>query len=316
MIVGRLVSGFGVGSVNTIVPVWQSETSQPKSRGKHVVVLGSFIATGIAAAAWVNYGLSFVQDSSVSWRLPLAIPLIFTAILMASAFCFPESPRWLVQKQRMEEAREVLSILQDRPADDDTLTQELDTIRQACEAEKQHDAGFQLLFTIGHQRLFYRTVLAFLVNFNAQMTGANVISYYATTIFSESLDFRGHSASLLAAGVLTWKIVTASFAFLTVDRFGRKPLFMVSGFGMSVSMICLAITVSHISSPAAGRAAVFFLFLYMSFFPLGFLGANFLYSAEISPQHLRVHLAAVGTAVSSTIPPLNILCWLGLVSDR
>ncbi|KAL1963022.1 hypothetical protein VTN77DRAFT_8770 [Rasamsonia byssochlamydoides] len=296
MIVGRLVSGFGVGSVNTIVPVWQSETSKPKSRGKHVVILGSFIATGIAAAAWVNYGLSFAQDSSVSWRLPLAMPLLFTSILMISAFCFPESPRWLIQKQRMEEARAVLSILEDRSVDDDSLIREINLIQQACEAERHDEAGFRTLFTTGRQRLFYRTVLAFLVNFNAQMTGANVISYYATTIFSESLGFPSHSSSLLAAGVLTWKIVTASFAFLTVDRFGRKLLFMVSGLGMSVSMICLAICVSHISAPAAGKAAVFFLFLYMSFFPLGFLGANFLYSAEISPQHLRVHIAAVGTA--------------------
>lgn len=76
---------------------------------------------------------------------------------------------------------------------------------------------------------------------------------------------------------------------------------MVAGFGMSVSMTCLAIRVSRICSPAAGGAAVFFLFLFMSFFPLGFLGANFLYATEISPQDLGVHLAAVGTAVSSSL---------------
>ncbi|KAL2012481.1 hypothetical protein VTN00DRAFT_6 [Thermoascus crustaceus] len=296
MIVGRLVSGFGVGSINTITPVWQSECSKPKNRGKHVVVLGSFIATGIAAAAWVNYGLSYVQDSSVSWRLPLAIPLVFTAILAVSAFCVPESPRWLVQKARYAEAREVLSILEDFANEDDVVRTEVEAIRQACEAESHREVGFRTLISTGPKRLFYRTMLAFLINFNAQMTGANVISYYSTTIFRESLGFPSRSASLLAAGVLTWKIVTASFAFLTVDRFGRRPLFMVSGLGMSVSMTCLSVCVSRIGSPAAGGAAVFFLFLFMSFFPLGILGANFLYATEISPQDLRVHLAAVGTA--------------------
>lgn len=189
MIVGRLVSGFGVGSVNTITPVWQSECSKPKNRGKHVVVLGTFIATGIAAAAWVNCGLSYVQTSSVSWRLPLAIPLVCTAILAVSAFCFPESPRWLVQKARYAEAREVLSILEDLPNDDNIVRTEVEAIQQACEAESHREVGFRTLFSTGPQRLFYRTMLAFLVNFNAQMTGANVISYYATTIFRDVARF-------------------------------------------------------------------------------------------------------------------------------
>jgi sugar porter (SP) family MFS transporter len=297
MIIGRLISGLEVGSINTIVPVWQLETSKQTNRGPHVVVLGSFVAAGLAVAAWINYGLSFVQHSSVSWRLALAIPLVFTGILISTPFCFPESPRWLVQNQRMDEARAVLSMLEDRS--DDALAAELEVIRQSCEVEKQQTIGFRVLFTTGRQRLFYRTVLAFLVNFNAQMTGVNVISYYATSIFS-NLGFPSHRASLLAAAVLTWKTVAAVFAFISIDRFGRKPLFIVSGLGMSVSMMCLAISVSHISSSvAAGRAAAFFLFLFMTFFPLGFLGANFLYSVEISPQNFRVHLSAVGTAVSN-----------------
>lgn len=96
MIIGSLISGIGVCSVNTITPVWQSECSKLRNREKHVVMLGTFISTGTAAAAWVNYSLSYIQHSSVSWRLPLDIPLVFTATLVVSAFCFPKSPHWLV----------------------------------------------------------------------------------------------------------------------------------------------------------------------------------------------------------------------------
>lgn len=60
-------------------------------------------------------------------------------------------------------------------------------------------------------------------------SGSNVITYYANIIFKESLDFEKHQAAVLAAGLLTWKILAASLAFYYVDPAGRKPLFMVSG---------------------------------------------------------------------------------------
>jgi MFS family permease len=95
---------------------------------------------------------------------------------------------------------------------------------------------------------------------------------------------------------LTWKILAASLAYYFVDRAGRKPLFMIAGLGMGLSMMCLAITVSQIQHPGAGAVATFFLFMFMFFFPLGFLGANFLYGTEIAPQELRIHLSAIGTS--------------------
>ena len=71
---------------------------------------------------------------------------------------------------------------------------------------------------------------------------------------------------------------------------------MLSGAGMGLSMLCLAITVGLLDHPGAGVGATFFLFMFMFFFPLGFLGSNFLYGTEIAPQDLRTHLSAVGTA--------------------
>ena len=131
------------------------------------------------------------------------------------------------------------------------------------------------------------------------MTGANVVSYYGSTIFKESLGLPEKKAALLNAGVLTWKIVAAVSAYFSVDRFGRKPLFITACLGMGLSMAALCGSVWAIeyrNSFGASVAATFFLFAFMCFFPLGFIGANFLYSAEIAPQDLRLHLAALGTA--------------------
>jgi hypothetical protein len=131
------------------------------------------------------------------------------------------------------------------------------------------------------------------------MTGANVITYYATTFFfRQSLGFATHEAAVLvlAAGLLTWKIVAASLAYHFIDPAGRKPLFMISGFGMGLYMMCLAITVSQISHPGAGPASTYFFFSFMFSFPLGFLGANFLYGAEIAPRNCAFICLAIGTA--------------------
>lgn len=173
LVVGRIVSGLGVGGVNAVVPVWQAECSKPKNRGKSVVVIGIFIASGVSLAAWINFGFSFQQQSSICWRLPLSIPLVFCAIIALSALLFPESPRWLVQKGRYDEAKDVISILEDVPIDSEHIVIEIDSIREACNKQASNELGFLDLFKLGPQRLLYRTGLAILINFCAQMTGKN-----------------------------------------------------------------------------------------------------------------------------------------------
>lgn len=302
LLVGRVISGIGNGGVNSVVPVWQSECTKPKNRGKNVVVVGIFITSGIALAGWVNVGLSHVDEREIAWRLPLALPLIFTSMLLTFTMFFPESPRWLISKGRIAEARQsMIELNSGRHAEPESIDAEISLILSLVQTDSaQPELGFRDFFRCGPQRLFYRLFLAVAVNFCAQMTGANVISYYGTRIFKQSLHMPDSEAALLNAGVLTWKIVAAASAFLTVDRLGRKPLFMIACGGMSLSMAGLAGTAWAINngpnSFGASVGATFFLFLYMAFFPLGFVGANFLYGAEIAPQALRIHLASVGTA--------------------
>jgi MFS family permease len=182
LIAGRIISGIGNGGVNAIVPVWQSECTKPKSRGKNVVVIGIFIAIGIASAGWVNFGLSFIKDQEVSWRLPMAIPIIFTVMLMGFAMSFPESPRWLLSKNHKEEAREAMITLAGKEhANLEAIDIEINAISNIIAETSGSERGFLDLFKSGPQRLFYRLCLAVAVNFCAQMTGANVISYYGVS---------------------------------------------------------------------------------------------------------------------------------------
>ncbi|KAF2971748.1 hypothetical protein GQX73_g1854 [Xylaria multiplex] len=300
LIVGRILCGLGNGGVNLVVPVWQSECAKSKSRGKNVVIIGIFITGGVAAAGWVNVGLSYVEHSEVAWRLPLAIPLIFTILIISFTPSFPESPRWLISKARIGEARENMILLSDERLSHEAIDQEITTISSLARQNASNPKhGFSSFFRHNNERLFYRFCLTFIINFYAQMTGANIITYYGKTIFRESLRLSSEKSSFLNAGVLTWKVVAATSAFITVDRLGRKPLFLVGCAGMGLSMAGLAGTVWAIDNAytfGVSVAAVFFIFSFMAFFPLGFVGANFLYGAEIASQDLRIHLAAVGTA--------------------
>lgn len=98
------------------------------------------------------------------------------------------------------------------------------TFQQASGAER----GFLDLLKPSPERLFQRLCLVIGINVAAQMTGANVISHYGKTIFKEFLNLEDTKAFFLNAGVLTWKILAAVSAYLNVDRFSRKPLFIAS----------------------------------------------------------------------------------------
>ncbi|KAJ5761085.1 Major facilitator superfamily domain general substrate transporter [Penicillium odoratum] len=104
-------------------------------------------------------------------------------------------------------------------------------------------------------------------------------------------------SSILAACALTWKFLSCFIAFFAIDRFGRCTLFIVSGTGMSACMAALAITASFGSTNKhASIASACFIFLFNIFYPIGFLGRNFLYCTEVAAVHLRVAMTSISAA--------------------
>ncbi|GLA37948.1 hypothetical protein AnigIFM63309_004931 [Aspergillus niger] len=129
------------------------------------------------------------------------------------------------------------------------------------------------------------------------MSGGNLISVYAPIIFEENLQMSSMMSKILAAATLSWKFLSCFVAFYCIDRYGRRMVFIVSGTGMSLCMLALAITTSfpHANKPASVMSALF-IFLFNFFIPIGFLGANFLYCTEVAPLRLRVAMASISTA--------------------
>jgi MFS family permease len=129
MLLGRIIAGMAVGLMSMAVPVYQSECAPPEVRGKHMLAVGrrwlnlaglivgitqQMIGVGFIVSTWVGFGSSHVDaTNSFSWRFPLAFQALPCVIIVLSLFFFPESPRYLLEKGRDDEARETVSQLQD-----------------------------------------------------------------------------------------------------------------------------------------------------------------------------------------------------------
>ncbi|KAF2171921.1 hypothetical protein M409DRAFT_63459 [Zasmidium cellare ATCC 36951] len=297
LVVGRTILGCGVGALSAVVPVWQSETSSSSKRGQHVVLDGLFICIGYVLQAWINLGFYQIKHGPLSWRLPLALPSIVSILLMGSIWLFPESPRWLAAKGRTQEARRNLAISRNAVEDDPQVVSEMHAIEHSLELNSKHASRLRDIFTSREDKLFYRFMLCIVLQFFQQMTGGNLISVYSTVIFQQGLQLDSQTSRILSGGTLTWKFVSSFVAFFTVERFGRRKLFMFSGGGMALCMMALATATSFPkTNQSAQIASVFFVYLFNFFIPIGFLGANFLYCTEVAPTHLRVKMASISTA--------------------
>ncbi|CAK7226344.1 hypothetical protein SBRCBS47491_006199 [Sporothrix bragantina] len=295
LIVGRLISGFGFGHLTATAPNWQAECSGAAHRGAVVMLEGLFISAGLAIGGWVNLGMSF-HSGSVAWRFPLALSILWSVFILVNTPFMPESPRWLVQHNREPEARVVLADLNDTDRDTTEINNAIAEIQLSLELAGQ--AKFRHLFTNGPLRLFQRTCLACAAQCFQQMGGINALAFYQTTIFTEDLGLAKTTARIVSASVFTWQTICSPIGVLTVDRFGRRKLMLVSALGMGMCMAIVAGTSTQSNNTAAIGAAAAFIFLFSLFFPTGFLGLTFLYAAEISPLSYRVPITAMSTGTA------------------
>lgn len=297
-VIGRVLLGFGVGEISVAVPIWLAECSSASHRGRDVITTGIAICLGYALSNWLDLAFYFIPDSTLEWRLPLAVSISLSLVVICSVFFLPESPRWLVSVGRVQHATSTLAALKDLPEDDPAIRSEIAQIESAIEGVAVQKASLWEMFSKDdNERLFYRFCLCIALQFFQQACGGTLISVYASTIFQENLGLDPIVAKVLAASALTWKFLCCFLAFFAIDRLGRRTVFMISGTGMSLSMASLAVSSSFPSTNyGASIASAFFIFTFNLFYPFGFLGGNFLYCTEVAPVRLRVAMNSLSTA--------------------
>lgn len=201
MIVGRIVAGVGNGLNTATAPVWQAETSKAAWRGKLVVIELILNIAGFSLSNWVTYGFSYA-GGGIAWRFPLAFQFVFIFILFATVPWLPESPRWLIAHNQIDEAELILADLETTTIDDAYIVTESKEIQWAVQYEREHGVSWLDLIK-GKSGKGTATVRRLLLGAGAQamqqLAGINVTSYYLPTVLIQSVGLEEKLARLLAA---------------------------------------------------------------------------------------------------------------------
>ncbi|CAL5867988.1 uncharacterized protein PFLUO_LOCUS2211 [Penicillium psychrofluorescens] len=296
MYAARVITGIGNGANTSTVPVWQSETSTAKERGKLVAVDSSLMIFGILIAYWMDYGFAQVSGPA-QWRFPIGFQMVFIVIVLLLAMVLPESPRWLHKKGRHAEGDEVIARLvgKDVMADDPRVLDLSTVIMKTIELESA-GGPFKMkeLFQGGKLQNFRRMCICFAVDAFQQLGGICVITYYLPKVLSGSVGMSRHM-SLLMSGIITTEYFVASIIqIFLVKYFKRRTLMFLSSAGEIITMAVLAGCVQD-GGYAAGIVAVIMIFGYNTFYAFGWLTIPFVYPAEITTLRLRAKGAAVAS---------------------
>ncbi|BGP17076.1 hypothetical protein JCM10213_006894 [Rhodosporidiobolus nylandii] len=288
----RIWTGLGIGVLTSLLPAFHAECAPARHRGSIVLLDLVACACGLTLSFWLSYGFSFVDNAS-QWRAPLSLQAIFPAIVLVVVAFLPDSPRWLANQGRVKEAREVL-VRYNGEEEAEFIFAEIETAL-ALEASAQVSSWFDA-FRPDSSGTRFRTFLGMGALFAQQMTGVNVISYYSTEIFTNSVGL-SRNLSLILSGVNGCNSLIFTIVGLPlVDRVGRVSLMKYSA-GLQAIFFAVMAGVLWSGSPSYGEGvtAATMLFMFYSSFSVGWLGPSWLYPAEIMPLSTR----AAGASLSS-----------------
>lgn len=196
MIVGRIIAGLGIGQSTAVVPMWQAETSKPEHRGKLVALQLVMVIFGIALTNWLNLAMTYVLDSEVTWRFPIAMQCFWAVVTLGLLPFMVESPRWLCYMNRQAEAKIVLARLARKDPDDPYVLGELQIIDDTIQAEKAGGkVGWREAFSCGEQQNLRRILLGAGTSVFQQMGGINVVCMNGETPNSSLMSCRWSTIS-------------------------------------------------------------------------------------------------------------------------
>lgn len=302
LITGRLISGIAIGIASFISPMYIGELVPAKVRGSLVAVNMLAITTGIVVAYLVDYAFS----GSEGWRYMFGLAAIPSVGLVVGMWFLPDSPRWLISKSKVKEAKMVLQRVR-READ---VTPEITEIQKSM--EMQGEGGIKGLF---QHSLKMPLIVGLGLAIFQQITGINTVIYYSPTIF----NFAGINAAgpaILAgaalAGIMWCFHVLAIFL---IDRVGRRPLLLTGVAGQVIGLVILgaAFKFPQLAS-FKSYIAIGGLGIYVACFAFGLGPIFWLLISEIYPLKVRGTAMSAVTVTNWVMNFIVAISFLSLVS--
>ena len=281
LLFSRFLGGLAIGAASVMAPMYIAEIAPGRLRGRLVAVAQFNIVVGILVAFFSNYLL--VGGGEDSWRWMFGVMAIPAALFFLLLLLVPESPRWLVKKGRVGEAR---TVLQKVGAAD--VEAELADI--VASLKEEAGAAATKLFQSKYRFAILCAVLLAVFN---QLSGINVIMYYAPMIFEKS-GVSTDAAMLQAVAVGVTNLMFTIIAMFFIDRLGRKTLLLIGAVGMCVSLTCAAL---NYFSPGlfGGTGIVIFILGFIAFFAFSQGAVIWVFLAEIFPNKVRAKGQALGS---------------------
>lgn len=280
----RILAGVSVGAASTLAPVYIAEISPANHRGKLLTLNLIAIILGQTTAFFSNYALQNVGGAN-NWRWMIGIMAVPSVIFLIALFFVPESPRWLIEKKRDEEALLILQRLNTVSAAGHVMTEIKDSLKTSSSFK------FGALF---RGTLFKILIIGCLLAIFQQVTGINIIMYFAPSIF-KAANFGQSSALFQTAIIGIVYLVFSLLAFLFIDKIGRKPLMIAGSAGMAISLILLALT--FVTNHTTGYLVLFCIMGFIASFGFSLGPVVWVLIPEIFPNQYRSEGVALSVFV-------------------
>lgn len=303
LVVFRIIGGIAVGGASMVAPMYIAELAAANVRGRLVSYYQLAVVIGIVIVFFVNYSIAesgtrtWVDE--FGWRWMFASEAIPAGLFFAFLFFTPNSPRWLVMKGRIDEAKATLAKIRHKNIDE-----EFHDIIESLRTENTK-AKVNLL----EKGVFRVVIIGILLSFFQQVTGINVILYYGTEIFrsmGSGIDTALFQSVLVGAVNLIFTII----AIRTIDVFGRKPLIIIGSIGMAIGIGSLGF---HIYFGKFGVTALISVLLFIASFAMSLGPVVWVLISEIFPNNIRNRAMPIAVAaqwlsnflVTQTFPILH-----------
>lgn len=302
-LVARFVVGVAVGVASMLTPLYIAELAPPKVRGALVTLNQLAIVTGIVVAYYVDYLFS----GSSNWRAMFISAVIPSLILLVALIFLPESPRWLVIREQIDDAFRIL----DRVESTEDARRHLEELKAVTETDKLR---FRDLFG---GRFRKPLVIGVGLAIFQQITGVNAIIYYTPTIL-QMAGFKSAQSAILATVLVGGvNLVLTIAALLLLDRVGRRPLLL---FGIGGMMVSLAFLGHLFGAPHVSRVAILSdVLVYLACFAIGLGPVFWLLISEIYPTTIRgqaMSVASVTIWIFDLLVSVTFLSLIGTVGAR
>jgi SP family arabinose:H+ symporter-like MFS transporter len=304
-VVWRILGGFGIGLASNLSPMYIAEIAPAQQRGKLVSINQLAIVSGILLAQIVNWWIAkpmpanatfdqilFSWNGQAGWRWMFGVTAIPSLLFFVATLLVPESPRWLIQKGRIEQARAILS----RVGGDAYADRIVDEIVATIKAETAEVNVATLLEPRIRKVLLLGIGLAVL----QQWCGINVIFNYAEEVFAAA----GYQVSSILFNIVVTGVVNLVFTFValfSVDRFGRRALMLTGAGGLAVIYTVLGVLYRIHSH---GAHMLLLVVAAIACYAMSLAPVTWVIISEIFPNKIR------GTAMSVAVTALWIACFI------